>query len=599
MMMCISWVTASAVTPDDDTTSVYGKAFPTATIGGNYHTCPGTAINIPVYLTNGPTWTITFSDGYAQWTVVGVTTPTYQLTVSPPEDRAYTIVNVDNGSCSANGTGAALVSVETIPTAPQIHCANTMFCPGSTSGQIVIDNYNSEYTYQLWFAGLQVPTTIVGTSFSGQGVAGNYFVKAINATGCEASSNSVTLSEAPAVGPAGPITMVPTGGVCTGNTATFSTGAIPGSSGYIWTFPSGSNVNGSSTSSMVTIEFGTISGNVTVYGVSMYGCGSGQPSSLFVTVNPAPTVAVNASENSVCEGDMVTITASSGFAYNWGLGQTSNQITVYPNTNTTYTVTVTDANGCTNTGEATVTVTAMPDVDLDLSDNEFCQNDGSIILTGGYPQGGIYVGIGIVNGVLNPNMNPQTFEITYVYSEGECSASATDIVVINEHIIPEFGNIPGPITNETPPFSLANYTYPHNVGGGGYSGAGCTANGWLDPSLITTPARYWYTYTYTSPYGCIGMQMQYIDIMITSIADIAARELEVYPNPVRDHLIISGISKKLISLSIYNMKGNKVYENTNLGEEVYFDAASIPSGIYYIKFIATDGSSASRKFMRE
>ena len=86
--------------------------------------------------------------------------------------------------------------------------------------------------------------------------------------------------------------------------------------------------------------------------------------SITVIVNPLPTVTISG-ENSFCQGDNVTLTASGASTYSWGNGDTNRSITI--SNAGTYTVTGTGANGCSNTAAKTVTVNPTYSIPISAS----------------------------------------------------------------------------------------------------------------------------------------------------------------------------------------------------------------------------------------
>lgn len=83
-----------------------------------------------------------------------------------------------------------------------------------------------------------------------------------------------------------------------------------------------------------------------------------------ITINPLPVVDAGADET-ICEGESVTLTATGASSYDWtpgtGLSSTTGDtVTANPTTTTTYTVTGTDANGCQDTDDITVIVNPLP-----------------------------------------------------------------------------------------------------------------------------------------------------------------------------------------------------------------------------------------------
>jgi len=89
-----------------------------------------------------------------------------------------------------------------------------------------------------------------------------------------------------------------------------------------------------------------------------------------ITIYPLPDVSISPSDSTICEGGIVTLTASGGVDYEWSTTETGSSISPTVSVPTTYSVTATDGNQCQN-----VTST---DVDLYLIDttvvaDEFCE----------------------------------------------------------------------------------------------------------------------------------------------------------------------------------------------------------------------------------
>ena len=87
------------------------------------------------------------------------------------------------------------------------------------------------------------------------------------------------------------------------------------------------------------------------------------PATLDILINPLPVISV--SDETICEGEATTLTASGADTYSWdppaGLSATTGaSVDANPVTTTIYTVTGTDANGCENSASATVTVNPLP-----------------------------------------------------------------------------------------------------------------------------------------------------------------------------------------------------------------------------------------------
>ena len=83
-----------------------------------------------------------------------------------------------------------------------------------------------------------------------------------------------------------------------------------------------------------------------------------------LSINALPTVIVNASAGTICNGESTTLTASGASTYVWNDGNTDNPRTVSPTTTTLFTATGTDSNGCTSSGGTTITVNALPTIEI-------------------------------------------------------------------------------------------------------------------------------------------------------------------------------------------------------------------------------------------
>lgn len=139
------------------------------------------------------------------------------------------------------------------------------------------------------------------------------------------------------------------------------------------------------------------------------------------------SITANGSTN-FCQGDSVTLTASSGASYLWSNGATSQSITV--NQGNIYTVTITDSNNCNATASQAVTVNSLPNNTVNVSGaTTFCSG-GSVTLTA---QGtGTYLWS---NGSNNQSItvNQTNSFVVTVTSANNCSASSSPInVIVNQ-----------------------------------------------------------------------------------------------------------------------------------------------------------------------
>lgn len=202
--------------------------------------------------------------------------------------------------------------------------------------------------------------------------------------------------------------------ICAGGTVILNG---TGASSYSWT---NGVFNGVAFSPASTATY-------TLTGVSAQGCVN--TDQVVVTVNPLPTVGAG-SDQTVCAGNSVTLTASGATTYTWNVGVTNGVAFIPPSTGT-YTVNGTSATGCTNYDQVLVTVNPLPIVNAG-PDQTIC-NGNSTVLTGSGAT--IYswsppTGLSSTTAA-SPNASPvstTTYTLTGTSSQGCVN---TDQVVVN------------------------------------------------------------------------------------------------------------------------------------------------------------------------
>jgi Secretion system C-terminal sorting domain len=147
--------------------------------------------------------------------------------------------------------------------------------------------------------------------------------------------------------------------ICIGDTSTLTaTGAVS----YSW--------NTGETTASITVN-PNVTTTYTVTGTSADG--STSTDTITVTVNSIP-VANAGADQTICEGEEITLTASGGSTYLWSNGATTQSITISPITTINYTV-IASQGSCSSTDEVIVTVkprqtiNAGNDVDIYLGES--------------------------------------------------------------------------------------------------------------------------------------------------------------------------------------------------------------------------------------
>ncbi len=134
-----------------------------------------------------------------------------------------------------------------------------------------------------------------------------------------------------------------------------------GGTTYLWS-------NGETTASIEVSPTVTTTYTVTAFD----DLGNSDDDTVTVTVNELP-IAEAGNDQTICEGDTVTLSASGGDEYLWSTGETTASISVTPSSDVTYSVEVT-SNGCSSTDDVSVFVNPLPNItvsnDVTIMDGE-------------------------------------------------------------------------------------------------------------------------------------------------------------------------------------------------------------------------------------
>ncbi|MCU0432220.1 MAG: T9SS type A sorting domain-containing protein [Bacteroidia bacterium] len=274
-----------------------------------------------------------------------------------------------------------------------------------------------------------------------------------------------------------------------------------GATSYLWS-PGGSlnisNIQSPTASPTATTTY-------TVTGTNSNGCsGTG---SVTVTVIAAGSVSLTASQNNICPGTNVTLTASGASSYVWQPGNTTGSIlSVAPTATTTYTVTGTSGS-CSSTSTITITVTTPPVVNASASVATICSGSSTILTASG---AATYLWTpGNLTGA-TVSVNPAvTTTYTVIGSNGSCND--TDFVSITVNPSPTVvlsGNTTicaGSTTTLTASGATSYLWQPGNLSGGSVTVA---------PTTTTT-------YTITGTTGsCTATQT--ITVVVNTLPPVAA-----------------------------------------------------------------------------
>ncbi|MFM1933026.1 MAG: hypothetical protein RL226_2329, partial [Bacteroidota bacterium] len=181
--------------------------------------------------------------------------------------------------------------------------------------------------------------------------------------------------------------------VCVGEPVSFSSVATSAVT-YTWNFGDGATFVGPSPSHTYTSVPMGGSATVTVTAQDADGCT--KTSQVTFPVNPSPSGAITG-PTTICQGDLATLTAPSGYAYQWVPGgQTTQTINVGGGT---YSVILTNGFGC-SIETAEVMVEEIPKPQVNISGNLIICDNGCTTLFATYGDGWSYTWYDDVNNVV-------------------------------------------------------------------------------------------------------------------------------------------------------------------------------------------------------
>lgn len=379
----INWTTAGtytlSVTPSNDcgtgttiTKTVTVIVTPTqpSAIVGNVSVCNG---NENYSITNQPN--VTYN-----WSLNGGGTITgngSNATVNWNSAGTYTISVIANTQCGASLPRTLSVTVNDVPTQPQVTLGDTLVCLGSKLYTVNLQSGVS-YNWQLSGGGTINPAnnnaTINWTT------AGNHTITVTPSSSCGSGQSRIINVSVNTT----PNTIAQISGsntVCLG-TQTYSITPVLGEN-YNWSLSSGGNLSVLGNSIQINwLTEGTHTISVTPTNL----CGIGATTNLSVQVQTVPqTTSTISGENLTCANTIENydVTAVSGVNYAWNLAsggslsQNANLATINWQNTGTHLLTVTPSNQCGTGNPQTISVTVdnIPTLTGDISgDTAVCLN---------------------------------------------------------------------------------------------------------------------------------------------------------------------------------------------------------------------------------
>lgn len=436
------------------------------------------------------TFTATGAASYT-WLPGFIQSPSLALT---PTTTNFSVLGA-NGSCTAASVFSIVINQN--PTV-----VVTVSQPSICSGNITNLNASGADSY-LW-----QPGTLSGSAVSVSPLANTVYTVTGNytATGCS-DTKTITIS----------VTPTPTLSTFMSNTVSCAGNSIAigasGAANYTW-MP-GSIATASTTVSPAISTTYTLSGaNATCVSTK----------TIFLLVNPNPTLSASPTVTTICSGLSAALSASGATSYTWIPGaNTGSNILAAPLITTIYTVTGADPNNCVSTKTVQIGVSPSPTLYPAATPTGVCYG-GTVSLSAS----GIYVATSTVywNPYVSANgvITPMATGIYTVYAQSSpfgffCTASATVLVTVystsNVVASPNSSLYCNGASISLSALGANNYTWNP----GGMNGSTIA----VSPTLSTT---YTVTGDNTST-GCSNTSTVYVGILPTPVLTVAASQYTV------------------------------------------------------------------------
>lgn len=536
-----------------------------ATNTGAY--CAGDAMSVGENAGSAISWSWT-SNGSATFSNPNAQNPTVTGGVNG-EVFTVTVTGVNGCTNTANTT----ITVNPLPNATAMNSG--AYCPGDamdvneTAGDAISWSWTSNGSATFSSSSAQNPT-VTGA------VNGEIFtVNISDVNGCSnTAQTTITINPAPAA------TAVNSGAYCAGDAMDVNE---TGGDATTWSWSS----NGSATITNATDQNPAITGAADgeVFTVSVTDAnGCTNTAQTTITINALPSVNAG-TDQTVCDGDNITLSGSGAASYSWDNGVTNGVAFTQAIGTVTYTVTGTDGNGCSNTDQVDVTVNALPTVDAG-ADQTVCEGT-SVTVTGAGAVTYTWDN-GVTDGVaFTPSVSTITYTVTGTDANG-CSNSDQMNVTVNANPTVSF------TAADTTCLNYGPFTLSGSPAGGTWSGTGIVNTDQFDPG--TGVGTYTITYAYTDGNGCTGSASQDIVVDIcTGIDEGVFDYLQVFPNPTFDEFTI--VLDGEFTYRLLDTRGRLIQEGGSLNKQ-NINVSPYEAGVYFVN-ISAQGATTVVRLVKE
>ncbi len=273
-------------------------------------------------------------------------------------------------------------------------------------------------------------------------------------------------------------------------------------------------------------------------------------------INALPNVALVLGTKLVCQTDTTILLSGgtpTGGMYN-GTGVTGNQFKplLANQGKNPIQYTFTNTNGCTNKAEDSIQVNPLPLVTLALPVSQLCDNDTTILLTGGLPSGGIYTGTGVLGTQFKTSVSStgnKVLQYRFTQTNG-CSNVAKDSIQVNA--LPAIPVITQ--SGDTLKSNASIGTFQWYLDGNIIAGA-------TQKDLIVDEEGIYYL-SVKNAAGCISESDDYEVVFTGTRIPLMIHSVQLYPNPNKGKFIVEFTVKQktVMHISITDLLGKIVYQ---------------------------------------
>ena len=285
------------------------------------------------------------------------------------------------------------------------------------------------YTYFTDAAG-----TLVLATPNAIATSGTYYIKGTTASGCsDIQPVVVTINAKPTVVITNPAA------VCSPATVDITAAAVTAGStaGLTYTY----FTDAAGTIALATPNAITTSGTYYIKGTTASGCSDIQPVTVMINALPIATIAYAGSPYCATGTATVTLSGQAGGTYTAPAAVVINAVTgdidLAASTPGIYVISYTFTNGtCSNTTTANITINALPTATIAYGGSPYCSTGTATVTQAGQGGGTYSSTAGLVINASTGDINlatstPNTYTVTYSFSNGTCSSATTALVTIN------------------------------------------------------------------------------------------------------------------------------------------------------------------------